>query len=111
MVARMTFCQRNIKKTFPRPVRLWVRLIIIIWCDGVKIPLTVNENKSYVLVETAKIESVRKSAVNIRGGNTRTIDNYAALGIRSSKEFRMQKKVLRRLRWITPNKNRLIRRM
>lgn len=37
------------------------------WCDGVKIPLTVNENKSYVLVETAKIESVRKSAVNIRG--------------------------------------------
>ena len=91
MVARMTFCQRNIKKTFPRPVRLWVRLIIIIWCDGVKIPLTVNENKSYVLVETAKIESVRKSAVNIRGGNTRTIDNYAALGIRSSKEFRMQK--------------------
>ena len=31
MVARMTFCQRNIKKTFPRPVRLWVRLIIIIW--------------------------------------------------------------------------------
>ena len=24
------FCQRNIKKTFPRPVRLWVRLIIII---------------------------------------------------------------------------------
>lgn len=72
-------------------MRLWVRLIIIIWCDGVKIPLTVNENKSYVLVETAKIESVRKSAVNIRGGNTRTIDNYAALGIRSSKEFRMQK--------------------
>lgn len=61
------------------------------WCDGVKIPLTVNENKSYVLVETAKFESVRKSAVNIRGGNTRTIDNYAALGIRSSKEFRMQK--------------------
>ena len=91
MVARMTFCQRNIKKTFPRPVRLWVRLIIIIWCDGVKIPLTVNENKSYVLVETAKFESVRKSAVNIRRGNTRTIDNYAALGIRSSKEFRMQK--------------------
>lgn len=65
-------------------MRLWVRLIIIIWCDGVKIPLTVNENKSYVLVETAKIESVRKSAVNIRG-NTRTIDNYAALGIRSSR--------------------------
>lgn len=30
MVARMTFCQRNIKKTFPRPVRLSVRLIIII---------------------------------------------------------------------------------
>ena len=56
-----------------------------------KIPLTVNENKSYVLVETAKFESVRKSAVNIRRGNTRTIDNYAALGIRSSKEFRMQK--------------------
>lgn len=50
-------------------MRLWVRLIIIIiWCDGVKIPLTVNENKSYVLVETAKFESVRKSAVNIRGG-------------------------------------------
>lgn len=48
-------------------MRLWVRLIIIIWCDGVKIPLTVNENKSYVLVETAKFESVRKSAVNIRG--------------------------------------------
>lgn len=46
-------------------MRLWVRLIIIIWCDGVKIPLTVNENKSYVLVETAKFESVRKSAVNI----------------------------------------------
>lgn len=64
MVARMTFCQRNIKKTFPRPVRL----IIIIWCDGVKIPLTVNENKSYVLVETAKFESIRKSAVNIRRG-------------------------------------------
>ena len=60
-------------------MRLWVRLIIIIiWCDGVKIPLTVNENKSYVLVETAKFESVRKSAVNIRRGNTRTIDNYAA---------------------------------
>ena len=72
-------------------MRLWVRLIIIIWCDGVKIPLTVNENKSYVLVETAKFESVRKSAVNIRRGNTRTIDNYAALSIRSSKEFRMQK--------------------
>lgn len=49
-------------------MRLWVRLIIIIWCDGVKIPLTVNENKSYVLVETAKFESIRKSAVNIRRG-------------------------------------------
>ena len=63
IIAVITFygCQDDIlseeyQKTFPRPVRLWVRLIIIIWCDGVKIPLTVNENKSYVLVETAKIE-------------------------------------------------------
>ena len=36
MVARMTFCQRNIKKTFPRPVRLWVRLIIIIIWANIK---------------------------------------------------------------------------
>lgn len=63
------------------------------WCDGVKIPLTVNENKSYVLVETAKFESVRNSAITNRSGlgTTRTIENHAALGIRSSKKAGLQK--------------------
>lgn len=58
------------------------------WCDGVKIPLTLNENKMYVLVETEKFESVIKSTITNRGGlgTTRTIENHAALGIRSSKK-------------------------
>lgn len=66
------------------------------WCDGVKIPLTVNETKSYVLVETAKLESVSKSAITNRGGlgTTRTIENHAALGIRSSKKAGMQKSLM-----------------
>lgn len=64
------------------------------WCDGVKIPLTVNENKLFVLVETAKFESVSKLAVNAGGKleNSKTIEDYAALGIISSgKEAGMQR--------------------
>lgn len=80
---------------FPRPVHLSVCLII--WYDSVKIPLTVNENKLYVLVEIAKLENVSKSALNTRGEfeRARTIENHAALGIRSSKKP-FCKKVLRR---------------
>lgn len=63
------------------------------WCDGVKIPLTVNENKLYVLVETEKFESVSKSVVHTRGEleSPGTIQNHAALGIRSSKKADTQK--------------------
>lgn len=76
---------------FPRPVHLSVCLII--WYDSVKIPLTVNENKLYVLAEIAKLENVSKSALNTRGEfeRARTIENHAALGIRSSKKAVLQK--------------------
>lgn len=57
-----------------------------------KIPLTVNENKLYLLVETAKFERVSKSTIITHSDleSTRTIENYAALGIRSSKKVGMQ---------------------
>lgn len=53
------------------------------WCDGVKIPLTINENKSFVLVETAKYESLSKSAINTGGKmkSANTISDYFSLGI------------------------------
>jgi subtilisin family serine protease len=63
------------------------------WCDGVKIPLTINKNKLFVLAETTKYENVSKLAANSgsKMENARTINDYASLGIESSsKNTKMQ---------------------
>jgi subtilisin family serine protease len=56
------------------------------WCDGVKIPLTINESKLFALVETANFENASKTAVNAgsRMESYRTMTDYAPLGIESS---------------------------
>ncbi len=48
------------------------------WCDGKKIPLTVNHKKFTVVVETSKYDNITRS--NVVGTNT--IDNYSSLGIK-----------------------------
>lgn len=66
------------------------------WCDGVKIPLTINEDKMYVLVEASKLADIRKSAINTRAGwkSTGTNEIYATLGIRSLVEPSMQRSLM-----------------
>lgn len=56
------------------------------WCDGVKIPLIVNDDKLYVWAETAKIEKLTKTAMISRSNliATEVSENYSALGLRSS---------------------------
>ena len=50
------------------------------WCDGVKIPLTINENKLFVLTETAKFEKANRSIVPVgsRIESSRTTKGYAS---------------------------------
>jgi hypothetical protein len=62
------------------------------WSDGVKIPLTVNKNKSFVMVETAAYKRMSRSAINIGGEkeNAQIVDNYSSLSIdMSGKDARM----------------------
>ncbi len=56
------------------------------WYHGKKIPLTVNENKSFVLTETAQFEQASRSTIltgsRIKG--TRTMNGYSSLSIERS---------------------------
>lgn len=56
------------------------------WCGDVKIPLIVNDDKLYVLAETAKIEKITKTAMTTRNSliAARESKNYSALGLKSS---------------------------
>ena len=56
------------------------------WCGDVKIPLIVNDDKLYVLAETAKIEKLTRTAMITRSTliATEVSENYSALGLKSS---------------------------
>lgn len=64
--------------------RATVGMTAYYWCDGEKIPLTVNEDKMFILAEPDNAAMVCKSAaVNQSGLITRVSERYAALGIKS----------------------------
>lgn len=53
------------------------------WCDGVKIPLTVNERKSFIVAETSKQEKISRK-LEKKGGkikNKNTKYDYESIGI------------------------------
>ena len=53
------------------------------WCDGVKIPLSKNEGKYYILARSEQLESAQISTIK----NIRNINNYTSLGIKTSKDI------------------------
>lgn len=56
------------------------------WCDGVKIPLTVNNDKMFVILETSRFENVvnRNNLTDVK-----SVDNHKVLGVRSLKSSKM----------------------
>lgn len=50
------------------------------WCDGVKIPLTINNDKMFVIMETPKLENLinRNNMTDVKA-----VSNYKVLGVSS----------------------------
>lgn len=57
---------------------------IIIWSNGVKIPLIKDENKSYVIVKSESYKSIENSILS-NTIHTHSINDYAPLAIKSSR--------------------------
>lgn len=65
--------------------RATVGMTAYYWCDGEKIPLTVNEDKLFILAESENVARACKSnaAVSIDKLTTSAPERYRALGIKS----------------------------
>lgn len=63
------------------------------WCDGEKIPLTVNENKLYILTNIKKTKNIHNSIITSHGDleSTMYIEIYTNLGIKSSQRNSRQR--------------------
>ena len=54
------------------------------WCNGVKFPLTKDDSKSYVVMDSEKLESFRNSTTCVIKG-VKALNNYSAAGVKPSK--------------------------
>lgn len=55
------------------------------WCDDVKVPLTINDDKLFVVMETSVYNT---SPISDFASNVKKLEKYTPLGIKSSKDFR-----------------------
>lgn len=80
-------CQKDIisekdQETHPM-TRATVCMTAYYWCDGEKIPLTVNEDKLFILTEPDNVARLCRSNGVVGIDNLTTSERYRALGIKS----------------------------